>query len=235
MISAAINHVPEAHLADEKYYRKMSQIHSSSWSKLISCFKISLFLLSTQLILQFSNASQTHALKSAFVHRNNNVPNSAIFQNPPGVLHSYQHQRIQTIQTRPLPSSLYSTVENPEIEDIDISSTSLQSSAKTYSHDVKTTDSKHHDDKKLLDLNLLIIDNFDSYTYNLYQYFAEICVKSPTVITNNDFDAYNKIKMQENLDAIIISPGPGNPTHALDVGVCKNVSTTLIFGTLYLL
>lgn len=73
----------------------------------------------------------------------------------------------------------------------------------------------------LLDLNLLIIDNFDSYTYNLYQYFSEICIRPPKVIKNNNFDEYYRAKMEGELNGIIISPGPGNPMNDMDVGVCK--------------
>ena len=80
-----------------------------------------------------------------------------------------------------------------------------------------------------LDLNLLLIDNFDSYTYNLYQYFAEICYNPPIVITNDEFDKYKSIQEQTVLDGIIISPGPGNPINPIDVGVCKKVSIFFLF------
>ncbi|AKJ30077.1 anthranilate synthase component II [Caldimonas brevitalea] len=62
----------------------------------------------------------------------------------------------------------------------------------------------------------LIVDNFDSFTYNLYQYMGEVCGREPTVVLNTvpraslDLDDY---------DCIIISPGPGTPARAQDVGL----------------
>lgn len=66
----------------------------------------------------------------------------------------------------------------------------------------------------------LIVDNFDSFTYNLYQYMGEVCGEEPTVILNNtrlddvDMAAY---------DCIIVSPGPGTPTRAQDVGISADI------------
>jgi para-aminobenzoate synthetase len=62
----------------------------------------------------------------------------------------------------------------------------------------------------------LIIDNFDSFTYNLYQQMGEVCGEEPDVVLNTtpladvDFDRY---------DCIIVSPGPGTPACAADVGI----------------
>ncbi len=61
---------------------------------------------------------------------------------------------------------------------------------------------------------MLLIDNYDSFTYNLYQYFTEHDVE--VMVVRND-----KITLQEieqlNPEAIIISPGPGLPDKA---GIC---------------
>ena len=58
---------------------------------------------------------------------------------------------------------------------------------------------------------LLIIDNYDSFTYNLYQYLAELGAEVVTV--RND-----KITLEEVADmspeGIVISPGPGTPREA---------------------
>ena len=61
---------------------------------------------------------------------------------------------------------------------------------------------------------ILLIDNYDSFVYNLYQFLA---VEDPDVrLVRND-----RITPQEALamepDAIVISPGPGKPS---DAGVC---------------
>lgn len=62
----------------------------------------------------------------------------------------------------------------------------------------------------------LIIDNFDSFTYNLFQYMGEVCGEEPTVILNTaDLDAIDLKKY----DCIIVSPGPGTPARASDVGI----------------
>ena len=63
-------------------------------------------------------------------------------------------------------------------------------------------------------MKILIIDNFDSFTYNLYQLTGEILQDIGHAFTidvkrNNEITA-EQIK-QNNYDKIIISPGPGNP------------------------
>ncbi|MDC9595165.1 anthranilate synthase component II [Xenorhabdus sp. IM139775] len=68
--------------------------------------------------------------------------------------------------------------------------------------------------------NSLIVDNFDSFTYNLFQYMGEVCGKEPTVVLNTiDFDDIDLDKF----DCIIISPGPGTPKCDVDVGVSARV------------
>ncbi|MGQ7935491.1 anthranilate synthase component II [Paraburkholderia sp. D1E] len=62
----------------------------------------------------------------------------------------------------------------------------------------------------------LIIDNFDSFTYNIYQRMGEVCGEEPTVLLNTaDFDAIDF----DRYDCIIVSPGPGTPARAADVGI----------------
>jgi len=67
-----------------------------------------------------------------------------------------------------------------------------------------------------LDLKILLIDNYDSYTYNLYQYLGSLCVVPPTVIKNDD------VLPEEEWDCIVLSPGPGNPMRQEDVGICRD-------------
>lgn len=58
---------------------------------------------------------------------------------------------------------------------------------------------------------LLVIDNYDSFTYNLVQYFGELG-QDPHVVLNDQIDLKN---IQElNPEAIVISPGPCTPKEA---------------------
>lgn len=64
---------------------------------------------------------------------------------------------------------------------------------------------------------ILIIDNYDSFTYNLYQYIGEI---DPEIeVYRNDKISINEIR-QKNPSCIIISPGPGYPK---DAGICVDL------------
>lgn len=69
-------------------------------------------------------------------------------------------------------------------------------------------------------MKLLIIDNFDSFTYNIFQYCAQLGVTAK-VIKNNEL-TYDEIA-RENYSHIIISPGPGSPDNAEDFGICSEV------------
>lgn len=69
---------------------------------------------------------------------------------------------------------------------------------------------------------LLIIDNYDSFTYNLVQYFGEL--KAEMKIFRNDALTIEKIK-QMKPSRIVISPGPGRPEDAgVTVDVIKEFS-----------
>ncbi|WP_068676267.1 aminodeoxychorismate/anthranilate synthase component II [Oceanobacillus sp. Castelsardo] len=58
---------------------------------------------------------------------------------------------------------------------------------------------------------ILLIDNYDSFTYNLYQYFSEADVE--VIVVRNDVITVLEIEKM-NPEAIIISPGPGLPKQA---------------------
>lgn len=64
---------------------------------------------------------------------------------------------------------------------------------------------------------ILLIDNYDSFTYNLYQYLGE-CGEEVQVV-RNDALTINDIR-QMNPEAIVLSPGPGTPGEA---GICVEV------------
>ncbi|MBI2463979.1 aminodeoxychorismate/anthranilate synthase component II [Candidatus Peregrinibacteria bacterium] len=67
-------------------------------------------------------------------------------------------------------------------------------------------------------MKTLIIDNFDSFTYNLYQYCAELG-GNPIVCRNNEITIKDIEK--NTFTHIIISPGPGTPEK--NFGICKKV------------
>ena len=64
---------------------------------------------------------------------------------------------------------------------------------------------------------ILIIDNYDSFTYNLVQYVGTI--NENLKVIKNDALALDAIKAM-NLSHIIISPGPGKPKNT---GICLNI------------
>jgi anthranilate synthase/aminodeoxychorismate synthase-like glutamine amidotransferase len=64
---------------------------------------------------------------------------------------------------------------------------------------------------------VLLIDNYDSFTYNLYQYLGELGAQT-TVVRNDEITLDEIERMAPS--HIIISPGPGNPDEA---GISKDV------------
>ena len=58
---------------------------------------------------------------------------------------------------------------------------------------------------------LLVIDNYDSFTYNLVQYFGEL--GADPVVKRNDAVTANEVEKMRP-DKIVISPGPGTPADA---------------------
>jgi len=66
---------------------------------------------------------------------------------------------------------------------------------------------------------ILLIDNYDSFTYNVYQYLANLGCE--VVVVRNDQITVDEIA-QQNFSAIILSPGPGTPN---DSGICLDVLT----------
>jgi len=69
-------------------------------------------------------------------------------------------------------------------------------------------------------MKFLIIDNYDSFVYNIAQYLGELGVDCEVI--RNDKITTDEIK-QKNYDAIIISPGPGTPEDKKYFGVCTDV------------
>ncbi|RTQ33020.1 aminodeoxychorismate synthase component I [Variovorax sp. NFACC27] len=66
-------------------------------------------------------------------------------------------------------------------------------------------------------MRTLLIDNHDSFTYNLYQYLAA-CNAEPPVVVRNDEMSWDEVERMP-FDNIVISPGPGRPQHPADLGI----------------
>ena len=65
--------------------------------------------------------------------------------------------------------------------------------------------------------SVLVIDNYDSFVYNLYQYLAELGA-SLRVVRNDEVTDDDLV--DETIDGVLISPGPGHPR---DAGRCRAV------------
>ena len=73
-------------------------------------------------------------------------------------------------------------------------------------------------------MRTLVIDNFDSFTCNLVQYLGELGA-DPIVHRNDAITAKEAEALSP--DAIVISPGPGNPSDPKYFGVCADLLTGL--------
>ncbi len=74
-------------------------------------------------------------------------------------------------------------------------------------------------------MNVVLIDNYDSFTFNLLQRIGEVSGHTARVIRNDAIDL-------AGLDAlapthVVISPGPGTPEKQADFGISREVVTTL--------
>ena len=66
-------------------------------------------------------------------------------------------------------------------------------------------------------MRILLIDNYDSFTFNLYHYISSLDAKVD-VIRNDKINTKSILKKKYN--KIVISPGPGNPNQS---GNCLNI------------
>ena len=70
-------------------------------------------------------------------------------------------------------------------------------------------------------MTTLLIDNHDSYTFNLYQLIARVAGEEPVVVRNDELPWPRLAR--HHWDRIVISPGPGRPERARDLGICRDV------------
>ncbi|MHA1263268.1 MAG: anthranilate synthase component II [Candidatus Freyarchaeota archaeon] len=69
-------------------------------------------------------------------------------------------------------------------------------------------------------MRVLIIDNYDSFVYNLYQYVGELGGE-PLIYRNDEITVRRAKRLKP--DRIIISPGPGTPEDARYFGACHDI------------
>jgi anthranilate synthase component II len=73
-------------------------------------------------------------------------------------------------------------------------------------------------------MKILVIDNYDSFVYNLAQLLGELKTE-PTVLRNDKITLEDARKIDP--DAVVISPGPGHPADRRYFGVCTDIITEL--------
>ncbi|WP_256967127.1 glutamine amidotransferase-related protein, partial [Streptomyces caniscabiei] len=70
-------------------------------------------------------------------------------------------------------------------------------------------------------MRTLLVDNYDSYTYNLFQLIAQVNGAEPVVLHNDSPDCADLDL--DDFDNVVISPGPGDPTRPKDFGACAPI------------
>ncbi len=65
---------------------------------------------------------------------------------------------------------------------------------------------------------ILVVDNYDSFVYNLVQYLAQIGAE--VEVWRNDDPRFQQPDFLSGFDGVLLSPGPGTPEHA---GVCVDL------------
>ncbi len=70
-------------------------------------------------------------------------------------------------------------------------------------------------------MSTLLVDNYDSYTYNVFHLLAAVRGEEPIVV-HNDMVSWRALSRWD-FDAIVLSPGPGHPARWHDFGVCSDI------------
>jgi len=68
-------------------------------------------------------------------------------------------------------------------------------------------------------MRTILIDNYDSFTYNLWQLIGEVDGQAPVVVRNDE--EWSSVPIHE-FDGVVVSPGPGRPDCVRDFGVSAN-------------
>ncbi|MGA4844303.1 aminodeoxychorismate synthase component I [Streptomyces sp. G45] len=70
-------------------------------------------------------------------------------------------------------------------------------------------------------MRTLLVDNHDSYTFNLFQLLTEVNDEEPLVLANDEGDWKGAAAL--GVDNIVLGPGPGRPSEPKDVGLCRAI------------
>ena len=77
-------------------------------------------------------------------------------------------------------------------------------------------------------LQVLLVDNYDSFTFNLYQYLGELGAET-TVVRNDEITAAEALARRP--DRIVVSPGPGTPDQAgISLDVMRHAEAVPVLG-----
>ena len=70
-------------------------------------------------------------------------------------------------------------------------------------------------------MKLIIIDNYDSFTFNLYQMLQPLVDEKIQVYKNDELDFDQLLALKP--DRLVMSPGPGHPGNRSDFGLCEDI------------
>src|SRR5262245_39405799 len=79
-------------------------------------------------------------------------------------------------------------------------------------------------------MKTLLLDNYDSFTWNLFQLIGEVTGEEPIVVRNDQL-SWEAVE-DRAFDAIVIWPGPGRPERNADFGVCAEALSSGRFPVL---
>jgi anthranilate synthase component II len=70
-------------------------------------------------------------------------------------------------------------------------------------------------------MNIALIDNYDSFTHNIYDLIYRVSGRRARILRNDEmsYTAFGELAV----DGIVISPGPGHPERVEDFGICRDV------------
>ncbi|MGY2062266.1 glutamine amidotransferase-related protein, partial [Nocardia gipuzkoensis] len=71
-------------------------------------------------------------------------------------------------------------------------------------------------------LRTLLVDNYDSFTYNLFHLIGAVNGIEPVVVRNDEVTDLAELDLAR-FDNVVISPGPGRPDIARDFGISRQL------------